>query len=156
MTRERRWAQHGPDGSTQPVDVVPRPGSPPRRKHGATILLVEDEPAIRALARRVLEMRGHTVLEAEDGVAALDRVRKTPDLDLVLSDLTMPRMGGEELAPRLAELRPTLPVVFMSGYGGSRLAPDGVLDPAIRLLPKPFAIDDLVTFVEGALPAAED
>jgi two-component system cell cycle sensor histidine kinase/response regulator CckA len=119
----------------------------------ATILLVEDEPSIRALARRVLQSRGHRVVEAEDGVAGLERARATPELDLVLTDLTMPRMGGEELARHLAEVRPKVPIVYMSGYGEARLTEDGVLDPSIRLLAKPFGIDALVQIVEEALRA---
>ena len=134
-------------GETRSAPSSPDPTAP------ATILLVEDEPAIRTLARRVLEARGHTVIEADDGLAGLERAEATPGLDLVLTDLTMPRMGGEELARRLAELRPSLPIVFMSGYGESRLAEGGVLHPSIRLLAKPFAIDDLVAIVDRALTA---
>lgn len=117
----------------------------------ATILLVEDETAIRLLARRVLERRGHRVIEAEDGMAGLQALAGLESLDLVLTDLTMPRMGGVEMAARIAELRPDVPVIFMSGFGESALARDGVLDPSIRLLSKPFSIDDLATIVHRTL-----
>jgi DNA-binding NtrC family response regulator len=63
----------------------------------------------------------------------------------------MPRLGGEDLAARVAERRPGLPVLFMSGYGQDRLAADHVLDPSIRLLAKPFGIDELLAAVREAL-----
>lgn len=117
----------------------------------ATILVVEDDSAVRMLARRVLERRGHRVVEAEDGVAGLDALADLASLDLILTDLTMPRMGGIAMAARISELRPDVPVIFMSGYGESALAQDGVLDPSIRLLSKPFAIDDLAGIVHRTL-----
>jgi len=135
----------GIDGPTQ--EAVPAAAEPPSDKGRATILLVDDEAAIRALARRVLERLGYDVLEAEDGLTGLEAAAAAASLDLVLTDLTMPGMGGVEMAGRLGEIYPALPVVFMSGYGESSLAEDGVLDPSVRLLTKPFAINDLTDMV---------
>lgn len=145
ITIDRR--QGADDAShAQPTSAVPRPDDRP-----ATILLVDDEASIRHLARRVLESRGHRVIEAEDGGAALDAIAGVEDVDLVLTDVTMPRMGGVEMAARLADVRPDTPVIFMSGHGESALASDGVLDPSTRLLSKPFAIDDLAEMVRRTL-----
>lgn len=139
-------AASGADPAEGPADA-----EPPTEDRPATILLVEDEAAIRQLARRILERRGHTIIEAEDGQAGLEALGSLATVDLVLTDLTMPRMGGVEMAARIAETRPDVPVIFMSGHGESALARDGVLDPGIRLLSKPFAIDDLVAIVHDAL-----
>jgi len=117
----------------------------------ATILVVEDEEAIRNLARRVLEDAGYIVVTADDGVRGLETAERLKTLDLLLTDLTMPRLSGEDLAARLTQRRPGLPVLFMSGYGQDRLAADHVLDPSIRLLAKPFGIDELLAAVREAL-----
>lgn len=127
------------------------PAAPLADDGPATILVVDDETSIRLLARRVLERRGHRVIEASDGVAALEALADVKTLDLVVTDLTMPRMGGVEMVERLADLWPDTPVIFMSGYGEFALGRDGVLDPTIRLLSKPFAIDDLTAMVQGTL-----
>jgi PAS domain S-box-containing protein len=86
--------------------------------HGTeTVLLVEDEPAVRALAKVVLERRGYAVLVAESGAAALDVVTHDPrPIHVLLTDLVMPGMNGRQLASRVAALRPSIKVVFMSGY----------------------------------------
>jgi CheY-like chemotaxis protein len=84
---------------------------------GETVLLVEDEEAVRTLARLVLEAYGYTVLEASDGHDALRIAEEYPEtIHLVVTDMVMPRMGGRELAGHLARSRPEAPVLFMSGY----------------------------------------
>ncbi|HEU4681430.1 MAG TPA: ATP-binding protein, partial [Gemmatimonadales bacterium] len=107
------------------ADVVERRsetrGEPPLRgpeaaPTGATVLLVEDEPAVRAIAARSLERGGFLVLQASDGAAALALVAQHGQPDLVLTDLMMPGIGGAELGRRLRERWPTLPTLFMSGY----------------------------------------
>ncbi len=116
-----------------------------------TILVAEDETALRALAHRVLEMAGYRVIDAVDGLDALERAQEEPEIDLLLTDLTMPRMGGATLAARLTAERPGLRVLFMSGYGEDRLGGADPRDPAIRLLPKPFGVDALAEAVAAAL-----
>ncbi|MEO6206613.1 MAG: PAS domain S-box protein [Candidatus Limnocylindrales bacterium] len=149
------------DGTTFRIDLpgidapaprdVPMPNVLVADERGPTILLVEDESAIRALTRRVLEGLGHHVIEAEDGIAGLAAAGGLASLDLVLTDLIMPRMGGVEMAVTLGELYPAVPVVFMSGYGASSLAEDGIVDPSVRLLAKPFSIHDLTDMVQRTL-----
>jgi CheY-like chemotaxis protein len=119
----------------------------------ATILVVEDEASLRSLARRILELAGHRVVEAGDGVEALEVAADLPTIDLLLTDLTMPRMDGATLADTLTGLRPGLPVLYMSGYGEGRLGKDGLLDPTITLLTKPFSVDDLTDAVASMLKA---
>ena len=103
-----------------------------------TVLLVEDEPAVRSLARAVLERRGYTVLVAENGAAALDLVTRDPrPIHVLLTDLVMPGMNGRDLAARVMALRPGVRVVFMSGYAAG-VATDFGEDPAFGFLAKPF------------------
>src|SRR5262249_3574200 len=100
--------------------------------HGTeTVLLVEDEDAVRALASRTLRSLGYTVLEAADGAAALQAIERhgSAPLHLLLTDMTMPHIGGGSLADRLAQQYPSLAVIFMSGHRKESLVEDGKLEP---------------------------
>ena len=133
--------------------VEPVPAPPTVLPRGdATILLVEDEPSLRALTVEVLEEGGYRVLEAEDGTAALEVARAHPgDIDLVISDVIMPRMGGPALAKRLAVDRPGAKVLFVSGYTADTMARQGVLDEGVLLLLKPFTPEALLVKVADVL-----
>jgi two-component system, cell cycle sensor histidine kinase and response regulator CckA len=115
-----------------------------------TILLAEDEPALRAVMIEMLADEGYLVLEAEDGVHALE-VAETHrgSIDLLVTDAGMPRLGGCELAARLMALRPETRVVLVSG--GAIDAPDGPGGRPCRVLVKPFRPDALVDFIRAAL-----
>jgi PAS domain S-box-containing protein len=118
---------------------------------GATILLVDDEPALRKVARRVLERAGHTVLGAGDGDEAWELVRsRNQELDLVVSDLVMPGSGGLELIRRLRERKPGLPCVLMSGYAREEL-PEAAGQPGTAFLQKPFSPQELERAIREAL-----
>ena len=116
-----------------------------------TVLVVEDEDAVRLIVRRVLRDQGYAILEARDGNEAL-RVcaQKGDTIDLVLSDVIMPGMGGRELSRALAASRPGLPILFMSGYNDGELAGSGT-DLATPVLAKPFTAETLATQVREAL-----
>ncbi|MBA3345765.1 MAG: PAS domain S-box protein [Gemmatimonadales bacterium] len=117
-----------------------------------TILLVEDETAVRNSARRLLERHGYTVLEARHGVDALRLLEETGrNVDLVLSDVVMPEMGGRELVERLRAERPQLKVVYMSGYTEQAITSGGVLPPRTAFLEKPFTVDQLMRLVRELL-----
>jgi two-component system cell cycle sensor histidine kinase/response regulator CckA len=119
-----------------------------------TILLVEDEEALRKLARTSLQSRGYSVLEAPDAEAAAKLANKhSGAIDLLLTDVVMPGASGRELADRLVKMRPGLKVLYMSGYTGDLVAQHGVLDPGILLLEKPFTLHSLLTKVREALQA---
>ena len=133
-----------PSGASQVPDV-------PARGSG-TILLVEDEPALRALARDCLENHGYRVLDAADGKSALMAAeRHSGSIQLLLTDVIMPGMSGRELATRLTALRPEMKVVYMSGYAGDLIAQYGMLDSATILLEKPFSLQALLAKVHQAL-----
>jgi CheY-like chemotaxis protein len=117
-----------------------------------TILLVEDEDEVRALAREVLERQGYTVLEASDGLRALRHLETEADrIDLVLTDVVMPRMSGRELVDRVRAIRAEMRVLYMSGYTEDAIVRHGVRDSSAVLLGKPFAPADLLGKVREVL-----
>jgi two-component system, cell cycle sensor histidine kinase and response regulator CckA len=113
--------------------------------HGTeTLLLVEDEATVRSSARRLLERHGYTVVEARHGVEALRIIEEhAPPIDLVITDLVMPEMGGRELVERLHARQPGLKVLFMSGYSERAVATDGVMPPGTGFVEKPFTVEQL-------------
>jgi CheY-like chemotaxis protein len=122
-----------------------KPASPPRRperlaRGSETVLVVEDEEAVRKLIRSVLQQAGYTVLEAQDGAKAL-RLCETysKPIDLALSDVVLPHMSGRELANSLASLRPEMDVLFMSGYTDDAVVRHGILNLDVPFLQKPFS-----------------
>jgi CheY-like chemotaxis protein len=123
-----------------------------RRPGSERILLVEDEDGLRRLCAEVLRSAGYVVTPAADGQAALDLIDTGDDRpDLVVTDVVMPRIGGVELARHLAEARPNLPVLFMTGYVDATSRPD--LEGA-EVLTKPFLVDELVDKVRQVLDRA--
>jgi PAS domain S-box-containing protein len=119
-------------------------GLPRAERGGETILLVEDEPNLRRLARQYLENQGYRVLEAEDGAAALQIASGHRDtIDLLLTDVVMPGMNGRELAEQITAQRPEIRVLYMSGYTENAIGHNGLLDTGINLLQKPFSLPTL-------------
>jgi two-component system cell cycle sensor histidine kinase/response regulator CckA len=109
-----------------------------------TLLLVEDETAVRSSARRLLERHGYTVIEARHGAEGLRIVEQGDQkIDLVLTDLVMPEMGGRELVERLRARHPGLKVLFMSGYSQRAVTVDGTMPPATGFVEKPFTVEQL-------------
>ncbi len=135
-----------PGGETAPlgapVAFEEAPGGSER------ILLVEDEAAVRGYARRVLEDRGYTVLEAHGGEKALDLIsRERRKIHLLITDVVMPGMGGPELSSRVARILPSVRTIFISGYAQQSLESRGMLPGGARLLRKPFDKAGLLTMV---------
>ncbi len=121
--------------------------------HGdETILLVEDEKAVRQFARRVLEMNGYTVLEAVDGRDALKVLESSPGpLHLLLTDVVMPRMNGRLLAEEVVSRSPDTAVIFMSGYTDDAILRHGLLHTTAQFLQKPFSAQKLVKLIRESL-----
>jgi two-component system, cell cycle sensor histidine kinase and response regulator CckA len=116
-----------------------------------TVLLVEDEDVVRAGIRRLLEREGYNVVEAQNGAQALQLLDTTAEqVALVLTDLRMPVMDGRQLAAALARLRPSLPIVFMSGFT-AQLMDLRLVSPHLAFLAKPFRDTDLLATVRGQL-----
>ena len=119
-----------------------------------TILLVEDEANLRYLARQYLEKQGYKVIEAADGAVAMQiAVAHEAMIHLLLTDVIMPGMNGRELAQRIAEIRPNVKILYMSGYTENVIGHNGMLDAGIRLLQKPFNLRDLKSKVREVLDA---
>jgi nitrogen-specific signal transduction histidine kinase len=127
----------------------------PRARPGSeTILLVEDEDALRNAARRVLEQAGYQVLLASNGRVGLEVLAQhSGRIHLLLSDVVMPEMAGDELARQARALEPRMKVLFMSGYSHEAIARYGVLEPGTKLLSKPFTGSDLQRMVREVLDA---
>jgi two-component system cell cycle sensor histidine kinase/response regulator CckA len=139
-----------------PVVVAERVPQPPAQRDSSpvrgeeVVLIVEDDPAIRRLLADVLRDAGYTVLTATNGLEALDVADGFPGtIDLVLSDVVMPKLGGVELVRRLREKRGELRVMFMSGYPSDLTDEPGALGAVF--LPKPFSPDQLEESVRAAL-----
>jgi nitrogen-specific signal transduction histidine kinase/CheY-like chemotaxis protein len=131
-------------------------GELPRAAPGSVMLVVEDDAAVRAMTARILTEAGYGVLEAENGQAALDLVRRHDGrLDLLVTDVGMPGMNGYELAGRLRAERPALPVVFMTGYGDGDHRDHAGTVPAGPVVQKPFSPDNLVKVVGEVLTATK-
>jgi PAS domain S-box-containing protein len=119
-----------------------------------TILVVEDEDVVRALASRGLREHGYTVLEAKHGGEALRHLgNRHRQVDLVISDVVMPELGGRELGLELARIKPDLPVLYMSGYTGEDVIQRGLLDPGAPFQQKPFTPESLARKVREMLDA---
>ncbi|MDB4944212.1 MAG: sensor hybrid histidine kinase [Labilithrix sp.] len=143
-------AEEPSDGATSSADRLP-----PRSLRGTeTILLVEDEDQVRAVARAILAQRGYVVLDARDPAEATRICTEhAQPIDLLLSDVVMPQMGGPELARRLREARPDMKVVFMSGYTDDAVVRLGVLTGSVAFVQKPFTADVLAAKVREVLDA---
>jgi CheY-like chemotaxis protein len=145
LPRADERAEGQPYGA--PVEL-PGAGGP----QSGTVLVVEDDPRVRGLVRRVLESSGYAVVEACDGASAValleDPARK---LDLVLTDVVMPGMSGSEVAERVGRLRPGMPVLFMSGYNDDVDLRRQIRETGLPFLPKPFLPDALLAKVRTLL-----
>jgi PAS domain S-box-containing protein len=126
---------HTTDAEPTPVAVP----SPPVLGGAETVLLVEDEQLVRQLTHEILHRNGYRVLEAADGLEALALLRNHPGhIDLLLTDVVMPRMSGHELVELARPLRPRMRVLYVSGYSEEAIARQGQLTEGIELLAKPF------------------
>jgi len=132
--------------------AVARPAAARAEPGAETILLVEDEANLRYLAKQFLEKLGYKVIEAADGAVAMQIVVAHEGMiHLLLTDVIMPGMNGRELAQRVAEIRPNIKVLYMSGYTENVIGHNGTLDAGVHLLQKPFNLRDLKDRVREVL-----
>ncbi|MBI3969590.1 MAG: response regulator, partial [Chloroflexi bacterium] len=132
--------------------AAPQASKTPEPASAGTILLAEDESGVRRLAKQILERSGYTVLEAGNGVEALELYeRHSGRIDLLLTDVVMPLLNGPELANRLTARQPDLRVLFMSGYTDRAIDRSGELDPGLAFIGKPFSPPALVAKIREIL-----
>jgi CheY-like chemotaxis protein len=140
------------------TEEEPEPEEGPTERHraigGETVLVVEDEDAMREVTRRILQRNGYQVITAPGGAEAVAVARRYQgDIHLLLSDVIMPQMLGKEVATRVGELRPGIKILYMSGYARPVLADQGTLDPGVILVEKPFSEVGLLDNVRAVLDA---
>jgi two-component system, cell cycle sensor histidine kinase and response regulator CckA len=124
-----------------------------RSRGGETVLVVEDEDAMREVTRRILARNGYQVVTAATGADALQLIDGGEDVDLLLTDVVMPQMLGTEVAERIRAVRPGIRVLYMSGYAQPVLASQGTLAPGLTLVEKPFSEPILLDKVREVLDA---
>jgi len=140
-----------PEATGQAAEPAPA-AAPAEPGNGEVILLVEDEPPVRSLAKRLLEDLGYTVEAAHDGQSALALARALPRVDLLLTDVMLPGgMSKREVAEALAKERPGLPVVYTSGYSEEILSHRAEVGPDPRLVSKPYDREQLAATVRAGL-----
>jgi two-component system cell cycle sensor histidine kinase/response regulator CckA len=155
--RGSRFKIHFPrteEAASPRVGGASRFGTGPRRnlRGTETILLVEDEVQVRVLARDLLRRCGYTIIHAQNAGEALLLSDQFPGkIDLLLTDVIMPHVGGAELARRLTARRPDMKVLYMSGYTDNTIVQHGILDPSISFLEKPITPEALLVKVRETL-----
>lgn len=142
------------EGESKPAPI---PAFEPRAIAGhETVLVVEDQEAVRDATTKILARYGYEVLPCASGREGLELAKSSQPIDLVLTDVMMPDMGGVEFTERLRAIRPEVPVLYMSGYTGDALHHRGVLEPGVALLEKPFTADGLCRAVRSGLDQAQE
>jgi signal transduction histidine kinase len=125
-------------------------GGPSAQAH-EMILVVEDEAQVRHMSVDALRELGYTVVQATNGHDALELIANQPQLDLLFTDIVMPQMNGRQLADKAKAIRPNLRVIYTTGYTRNAVIHNGVLDPGVALLQKPFTISQLASKVRDVL-----
>lgn len=138
-----------PSSSVQ-ADAALKPEIP-NVARGELVMLVEDEPSVRRLTRRLLERGGYRVVEADNGLSALELLKDTPGVDLVLTDITMPKLDGISMARRIRAADPRMRIVLMSGYPDADALGVSQDEFGQTLLRKPFTLDKLLERVRTTL-----
>ena len=141
--RARRSASRCPSPRRPPASADPAPYQ--RTPSGETVLVVEDEAALREVTRRILARNGYQVITAASGPEALDIARGYQgEIHLLVTDVVMPHMLGKEVAEQMLVIKPEIEVLYMSGYARPVLASQGRLDPGVALVEKPFSEAELL------------
>ena len=138
--------------ATAREDKIPGFAQPTRTGQPATILVVEDEAGIRALVRKILHRQGYEVLEAASGDEALALSHEYPsNIDMLITDVVMPKMDGPGLVREVRETHPEMKVIFISGYTEDSFRQHLDSDSNIHFLPKPFSLKQLATKVKEVI-----
>lgn len=138
-------------GADAPVEKPVATLEPPHGNPTEIILVVEDEEAVRALTAEGLRDLGYSVIAAESGADALKLIESKPEISLLFTDIVMPHINGRQLADAAHKYRPDLKVLYTTGYTRNAVVHNGTLDPGVRLLGKPFTLEQLARTVRDVL-----
>jgi signal transduction histidine kinase/ActR/RegA family two-component response regulator len=141
------------EGDDFPVAIKSQAPTAPLVASPKTVLVIDDESAVRTLCAEVLREAGYNVIEAGDGLAGLSLLESNLHFDMLVTDIGMPGINGREMADRARRTRPELRVLYITGYAEKAAFPNGNVDPGSHLLTKPFAIQDLLARVEQIIAA---
>ena len=136
---------------------APEDGPPPgpteayRAGKGEGVMVVEDEPVVRALVMEVLHDLGYRTLEAADGASGLEVLRSRQRIDLLVTDIGLPGLNGRQMADAAREGRPNLDVLFMTGYAENAATANGFLEPGMAMITKPFAMEVLAARIRAMI-----
>ncbi|WP_176592084.1 CHASE3 domain-containing protein [Sphingobium sp. EM0848] len=142
---------YGPDAVAGTVAVSPM--ELPRARGEEIILVVEDEERVRHMSVDSLRELGYTIVQASDGEQALEMLTIQPRIDMLFTDIVMPGINGRMLADRARETRPDLKILYTTGYTRNAIVHNGMLDPGVSFLAKPFTLDQLAVKVRQVLDA---
>ena len=138
-----------------PAQDKPDPSEKIRKGHGETILVVEDDVGVLDLIKNLLERLGYNVFHTNEPDEAIDIARESTHIHLLMTDVVMPQMSGNELADRIAEIQPHIQILFMSGYTANAIAHQGILDEGVNFIEKPFSMNDLGVKIREVLKKAK-
>ena len=141
-------------GEADSVDVDAELADAPRARAGETVLVVDDEPTVRMLVMEVLEELGYAAVEAADGAAGLKILQSNAQIDLLVTDVGLPGgMNGRQMADAARIGRPELKILFITGYAENAVIGNGLLDPGMHVMTKPFAMEALAGRIKTLITA---
>jgi CheY-like chemotaxis protein len=138
-------------GADATVGETAERGALPTGDGGTTVLVVEDEAGVRCYSAEALRELGYRVLEADSPAVALRLIDAEVDIKLLFTDVVMPDMNGRKLSEAAIAKRPDLKVLFTTGYTRNAIVHNGMLDPGVNLIPKPFTLDQLARKIADVL-----
>ncbi|MET3695212.1 PAS domain-containing protein [Methylobacterium goesingense] len=142
-------------GEAEEADLMASLSDAPRAEQGQTVLVVDDEPTVRMLVTEVLEDLGYTAIEAADGPAGLKVLRSNVRIDLLVTDVGLPGgMNGRQVADAARVSRPSLKVLFITGYAENAVVGNGHLDPGMAVLTKPFVMEALASRIRELIASS--
>jgi signal transduction histidine kinase len=143
--------RHFPSAETAERDSAARSDTPAGARDGELILLVEDEERVRLLSADTLREIGYSVIAADSGRAAIQLLEENPGIVLLFTDIVMPEMSGRVLADTALKMRPELKVLYMTGFTRNAVVHNGVLDPGVNFIAKPFTMEELAAKLRAVL-----
>jgi signal transduction histidine kinase len=143
--------RHFPSAETAERGSAARSDTPAGARDGELILLVEDEERVRLLSADTLREIGYSVIAADSGRAAIQLLEENPGIVLLFTDIVMPEMSGRVLADTALKMRPELKVLYMTGFTRNAVVHNGVLDPGVNFIAKPFTMEELAAKLRAVL-----